>query len=573
MCNVNSKKLCQNADCDVCFQRSFASHPKSTYWSETNSLTPREVFKSSGKHYAFYCNVCKHTFSSKLSNVTCLNKWCPYCSDPPKKLCTNDDCMQCFEKSFASHSKSIHWSKTNITTPRQVFKASHAKFTFKCGVCNHDFQTNIANIVYNNQWCPFCSNQSLCSNEECTDCFNKSFASHPMAALWSENNTITPRNIFKASSCVKIEFKCNTCSHYFKKILNSVTTNNTGCPYCSNITLCKSIDCMKCFNNSFASHPMSICWSTNNKQRPRDVFAVSAKKYEFVCKTCNHLFISSLSNIKNQTHCPYCSHKTLCNSSSCDYCFNNSFASHEKSIYSTANNKVSPRHIFKYSNADYEFMCNTCNHTFVSKLNNVTSSNAQWCPHCVRKTELKLYEWLLLLFSNVVREQSFDWCRNPSTNCCYRYDFHLPNHRILIELDGDQHFHDVWNWNCHIKTQTTDVYKMKLAVANGYNVIRIRQIDVWKNLIDWKMQLTSTIQMLVQTYNTTCTINPHCTVVYICNNNEYKEHQELFFNTTEFDCSNLEDEKNYEDPEDQLCDEMEIVNNDKIINVEENTNI
>ena len=45
-----------------------------------------------------------------------------YCPNSNRiKLCSDDDCQICFNKSFASHEKSKYWSDDNITIPRLVF--------------------------------------------------------------------------------------------------------------------------------------------------------------------------------------------------------------------------------------------------------------------------------------------------------------------------------------------------------------------------------------------------------------------------------------------------------------------
>ena len=38
---------------EIVFERSFASHTKSKFWSELNDLKPHEVYKCSGKKYLF----------------------------------------------------------------------------------------------------------------------------------------------------------------------------------------------------------------------------------------------------------------------------------------------------------------------------------------------------------------------------------------------------------------------------------------------------------------------------------------------------------------------------------------
>lgn len=44
MCSITASVLCEN--CDICYERSFTSHPKSVYWSDENELRPGQVSKS-----------------------------------------------------------------------------------------------------------------------------------------------------------------------------------------------------------------------------------------------------------------------------------------------------------------------------------------------------------------------------------------------------------------------------------------------------------------------------------------------------------------------------------------------
>ena len=49
-----NKKLCNNIECKLCFDKSFASHEKSKYWSN-NLISPRQIFKSNGHKYIHNC--------------------------------------------------------------------------------------------------------------------------------------------------------------------------------------------------------------------------------------------------------------------------------------------------------------------------------------------------------------------------------------------------------------------------------------------------------------------------------------------------------------------------------------
>ena len=117
----------------------FSLNEKAKFWSERNEQKPNEVKLNSHKKFWFDCE-CGHDFESSLLNINQSNNWCGYCSNPPKKLCENNNCKMCFEKSFASHEKSIYWSNENKVTPRQVFKSADRKtFIFNC-ICGHKIQ-------------------------------------------------------------------------------------------------------------------------------------------------------------------------------------------------------------------------------------------------------------------------------------------------------------------------------------------------------------------------------------------------------------------------------------------------
>jgi hypothetical protein len=101
-CANPSNLLCDKVDCQTCFNKSFASHEKSKYWSDKNDdVKPRQAFKSSGKKYWFNCDKCNHEFESALYKINVMNRWCPYCAN--QKLCEKKDCPSCLENSFALH--------------------------------------------------------------------------------------------------------------------------------------------------------------------------------------------------------------------------------------------------------------------------------------------------------------------------------------------------------------------------------------------------------------------------------------------------------------------------------------
>jgi DNA-directed RNA polymerase subunit RPC12/RpoP len=91
--------------------------------------------------YLFDCLECGHEFTRQISKISGRSDWCPYCSH--KQLCENNSCNMCFKNSFASHEKSIFWSKINVKQPREIFKSSASKWLFDCCECGHIFENSL----------------------------------------------------------------------------------------------------------------------------------------------------------------------------------------------------------------------------------------------------------------------------------------------------------------------------------------------------------------------------------------------------------------------------------------------
>lgn len=346
-----------------------------------------------------------------------------------------------FEKSFASHEKAKYWSSKNKVSPEEVTSRSNKKYIFDCDKCFHEFDVSLSHIVHSNNWCPYCVNQKLCLDLDCQICLKKSFASHEKSKFWSLKNETNPRECFMGSSRKKYIFDCSICHHDFEMVIRNVTGKKQWCSYCASKQLCKSDDCKFCFEKSFASHEKSRYWSEKNTTHPRDVFKSSDLKFLFNCDRCNSEFDVATKNV----------------------------------------------------------------------------NLGKWCPHCLKKTELLMFNFLKDLNLNVVREARFDWCKNILTNRKPPYDFLLKDYNIIIEVDGVQHFEQVSNWRPPDDIQKRDVYKMKQAIENGYTLIRILQTDVFGNKNDWKENIKKHLY-----------IHDQPDIVFLSTNDEYEKHNELY---------------------------------------------
>lgn len=153
----SNQKLCDNLNCKYCFNKSFESHEKYIYWSDKNLVKPRQVTKRTAHKYIFNCNICNHEFLISPDKIS--KSWCPYCSNPPKLLCNNNDCILCLNKSFMSCDKYKLWSDKNLKIPRHVFLNSVNKFIFNCKYCNNEY-INSPNIISKGVWCNCTKNKT-----------------------------------------------------------------------------------------------------------------------------------------------------------------------------------------------------------------------------------------------------------------------------------------------------------------------------------------------------------------------------------------------------------------------------
>lgn len=508
-CAIPSKILCNNKDCIVCFDKSFAVHDKSQYWDfNKNDMVPREIFKNSANKYFFICNECEHNFDIAPVQINSQGHFCPYCVN--QRLCGVKECKTCIDKSFAKNSFSKYWSDKNEIMPYQIFNKTHKKYKFDCRECNHEFEIAISHIRENKLNCVFCASNTLCNNNSCDTCFNKSFASHEKSKFWDYiKNDKVPREIFKNANS-KYFFLCDKCEHSFDILPQTINGQDQFCPYCVNQKLCDDTDCKICFEKSFAKNLFSQYWSLKNNEKPRDIFNRTHKKYLFKCKDCNHELEIGISHIREDTlNCVYCGSKILCDNKDCEPCFNKSFASHEKSKYWSIQNKVLPRTVFKSTHDKYIFNCLACKKDFSIILSSITNGDS-WCAKCVNKTEKKLCDWLCEKNGEENIKTQYLIKENDKK---YFYDFHILKFNLIIELDGLQHFKQVSKWKTPEFNLVNDMNKINLAIKNKKSIIHILQEDVLYNRNNWENKLITCIKQYEK---------PSC--IFIDNNEIYKTH-------------------------------------------------
>jgi len=110
------------------------------------------------------------------------------------------------------------------------------------------------------------------------------------------------------------------------------------------------------------------------------------------------------------------------------------------------------------------------------------------------------------------RQYKVDWCKDKKH---LPFDLVIEERKIILEIDGEQHWKQVSKWKTPEHNRVRDIYKMKCANENGFSVVRIIQEDIFKNKYDWFNELCDNIE---KNTNENRVQN-----IYICKNNEYKD--------------------------------------------------
>jgi very-short-patch-repair endonuclease len=491
-------------------------------WHPTkNGVLKSENFtKSSQQRIWWLCEKkckegCLHEWETTIKDRT-AGDGCPFCSPNRLKLCIHDSIVG----THPNVEKQWHPTKNGDLKKEKFGFGSHIKVWWLCEKkckegCLHEWYTAISSRC-NGVGCPFCSKPQK------KNCIHDSIIhTHPeIEKQWhpTKNGDLKTENITFGNGKILAWWKCEKgeCHEWTSTVNNR--TNGNGCPFCAGQRICKQEKCDGCKVKTFASSDKLNCWNKIlNKEKPYEVFISAKKSYWFICNMCNHDFKSSLNNISSGCWCPYCSNLKLCEfvegqqQEDCSICIKKSFASSDKSDYwiYDKNKGVIPRNIQKYTEKKYWFKCKY-GHEFIKRIDLITRRHG-WCPYCINKTEQKLYDVLISHYQKLIRQFKVEWCKNINY---LPYDFVLEADKIIIELDGLQHFEDVKIFKSKFLEQhKNDVYKMKCANDNGYSVIRILQEDVFYDTYNWLTELRENIEKIK--------LEKKIQNMYMCKYNEY----------------------------------------------------
>lgn len=424
---------------------------------------------------------CNHEWEALLSNRTYCNSGCPYCASNPTKTCKHTSLLNINPKL----ANEWHPSKNGDLLVNNFTPGSSQKVWWLCDKscpqgCKHEWQATICDRNKGGG-CPYCqSKRNLCIHTSI-------MTTHPtIAKEWhpTKNDDLLPE-LFTSGSKQKIWWICSNlcpegCSHEWQSTIGDRVAGY-NCPYCARKQPC-------IHTSLLISHPhISKEWhpTKNGDLKPSDVLSGSHKYVWWLCPNtcpegCAHEWQAIIkSRTMISVGCIYCSKRTCCSHTSF-------LTTHPElaKLWHPIKNNITPDMISYGSGIKIWWQCiKNNNHEWQTKVCSISTGTS--CPICKNKTEEKLFNYLKHLYNNTIHTYKVEWCVSNSTNKFYPYDFFIPELNIIIELDGNQHFKQISNWNSPEDTINRDIYKMKMAIENNVSLIRILQEDVYKNNNSW----------------------------------------------------------------------------------------
>jgi len=214
----------------------------------------------------------------------------------------------------------------------------------------------------------------------------------------------------------------------------------------------------------------------NGRIIPVDKYISIHKKIKFLHLDCNRTFFAEPNNVIDGYGCPYCANNrkksieeikelTISITDGEYECISNSYENNKEKL------------IFNHLN---------CGNKYLARWANFTQGYR--CPYCSDSNNSKgtkiIEKFLKTNGYKYVREKEYDDLVNEETNRHFRFDFFVPKFNLIIEFDGEQHFHSTGAFFPQEKVDKIkffDSIKNKYCEDNSINLIRYDYIQLKNN--------------------------------------------------------------------------------------------
>jgi len=226
--------------------------------------------------------------------------------------------------------------------------------------------------------------------------------------------------------------------------------------------------------------PFCEC-TAKNATREQIAYKLKKKDYdllEFTSLKENAKIIHKCGNIKNCNLIHILNRSTSC----CEKCSHGSIAYKpeyvKKEINDLTNGEYTVLSNYQRENIKILIKHEICGNEFYMIRRNFVYNNCR-CPKCNKlrtssKGEKKITEILTKLNISFEKEKTFKECKNKRV---LPFDFYIKDKNLLIEFDGEMHFHPMrFKEDCIKKlneTHDNDLMKNEFCIKNKINLLRI----------------------------------------------------------------------------------------------------
>jgi hypothetical protein len=340
--------------------------------------------------------------------------------------------------------------------PTTVTYKSKKRVWWKCEK-GHSWISAVDNRT-NGSTCPYCSGKLpiVGVNDLKTLRPDLALEWHP-----SKNGALKPENV-KEFSAKRVWWICSK-GHEWEAAISNRTSQNSGCPYCSNKKVLPGYNdfATVCPEAALEWHP-----TKNGSLQPSEVLAKSSRKAWWQCHICLHEWEAEIETRSNGTQCPECARKLR----------QNKLQEHWKEKLGTLdeshpqllnewdydkNGNLQPNTLTKGSSTKVWWICEK-GHSWKASV--VSRTKGSGCPKCDREHHTSFPEkavcfYLEKHFSDLQENVRFPWLRNSEL------DIFLPSISVGIEYDGQR-------WH---KNPDKDNRKFQRCLEHGIRLIRLRE--------------------------------------------------------------------------------------------------
>lgn len=128
------------------------------------------------------------------------------------------------------------------------------------------------------------------------------------------------------------------------------------------------------------------------------------------------------------------------------------------------------------------FRCKRCEDDFTMRYKTLAKHKGYNCVALISTGESVVQSYLKELGVQYVTQRATLTCFNPETGHVMPYDFELPQHKIIIEVQGEQHRSFIERFHADMDgfeyQKWKDAHKKKFALQSGYAFIEIWYPDI-----------------------------------------------------------------------------------------------